>query len=145
MSSQKSNNSGYNIQKRRLKSIGETVRGSGSKMKWGNIIPHVFYEYEYNNEDRAIVTCAAWNQFMTIIVRTKPTPYPRKALLKYWLSFPLDTSNRKANATKIPEGEKQILHCTIRIGEICTNSQLNSCQNVSLIRKKKKRAAKDQL
>lgn len=38
-----------------------------------------------------------------MIVRTKPNVYPRKALLKYWLSFALDTSNRRANATKIPE------------------------------------------
>jgi hypothetical protein len=43
---------------------------------------------------------------MTIIVRTTPAVYPRKALLKYWLSFPLDTSNRSARATKIPEREK---------------------------------------
>ena len=39
---------------------------------------------------------------MTIIVRITPTVYPRKALLKYWLFFPLDTSNLNANATKIP-------------------------------------------
>jgi len=40
---------------------------------------------------------------MTIMVRTKPTAYPRKALLKYWLAFPLETSKRKANATKMPD------------------------------------------
>ena len=42
---------------------------------------------------------------MTIIVRAKPAVYPKNALLKYWGSFPLDTSNRRASATKIPEGE----------------------------------------
>jgi hypothetical protein len=62
-------------------------------------------EDEYNKQDHAIFTCAAWNQFMTTIVTTKPNMYPRNALLKYWLPFPLDTSNRKANATKIPERE----------------------------------------
>lgn len=44
---------------------------------------------------------------MTMIVKTKPTVYPRKALLKYWLPFPLDTSNRNANATKMPERFKK--------------------------------------
>jgi hypothetical protein len=51
---------------------------------------------------------------MTIIVRTKPAAYPRKALLKYWLSFPLDTSNRNARATKIPERAKIYITTNVR-------------------------------
>lgn len=47
-------------------------------------------------------TCAASNQCITMIARTKPTTYPTKALLKYWLSFPLETSNLSAKATKSP-------------------------------------------
>ena len=70
----------------------------------------VEYRDEYNKE-HAIVTCAAWNQFMTTIVSTKPTEYPRNALLKYWPCFPLDTSNRKANATKIPKGKINTKPC----------------------------------
>lgn len=37
-----------------------------------------------------------------MMVSTTPTAYPMNALLKYWLSLPLETSNLNANATKIP-------------------------------------------
>jgi hypothetical protein len=34
--------------------------------------------------------------------------------LKYWGCFPLDTSNRKANATKIPNWKKETVKINIK-------------------------------
>lgn len=91
----------------------------------------VEYKDEYNIK-HSIVTCAAWNQFMTTIVSTKPTEYPRNALLKYWLCFPLDTSNRKANATKIPKGKINTKLCKFIKKNYLNEAPLNTLASYKL-------------
>lgn len=75
------------------------------------------------------LTCAAWNQFMTKMVRPKPTVYPMNELVKYWLCFPLETSKRRANATNIPA---QLVQSTkeLWIGSVVMNSLQNKAITV---------------